>query len=187
MDDIAEQKAAVRNLAYQRRAAAHLAKTGQQATRHLLDHLARMRGLPLSGYMPIRTEINPLPAMREMVGFGPVGVPVIEGPGRPLGFHLWTPDGEMQAGPFGAKVPVLQEKMVPQVLILPLLAFNRAGHRLGYGGGYYDRTLEALRAAGPVHAVGFGYGAQLVHDLPTEPTDQPLDVIITENGVLHPR
>lgn len=74
--------------------------------------------------------------------------------------------------------------MVPQIVIVPLVAFDRKGGRLGYGGGFYDRTLELLRASGPVLAVGFAYAAQEADALPLEPTDQPLDMIITEQGVL---
>ena len=68
---------------------------------------------------------------------------------------------------------------------MPLLAFDARGYRLGYGGGFYDRTLEGLRARGPVCAVGFAYGAQEVAQVPTEPTDQPLDLIVTEAGARH--
>ena len=74
--------------------------------------------------------------------------------------------------------------LVPQVLIVPLVAFDRSGGRLGYGGGFYDRTLELLRAAGPIFAVGFAYAAQEAEALPLEPTDQPLDVIVTDAEVL---
>jgi 5-formyltetrahydrofolate cyclo-ligase len=72
---------------------------------------------------------------------------------------------------------------VPQIVVLPLLAFDQAGHRLGYGGGFYDRTLQELRAAGPVHAVGFAYDKQAVKQVPTETTDQPMDAIVTDTGV----
>ena len=74
----------------------------------------------------------------------------------------------------------------PEVLIVPLLAFDRQGYRLGYGGGYYDRTLERLRARHPVIAVGFAFAAQEVDAVPTEPTDEPLDLIVTETGVIIP-
>jgi 5-formyltetrahydrofolate cyclo-ligase len=113
----------------------------------------------------------------------PVGVPVIIGSGKPLEFHRWTPEGEMQEGPFGASIPVSTVRVVPQIVILPLLAFDASGHRLGYGGGFYDRTLQALRAAGSVHAVGFAYDAQVVEQVPTEATDQPLDAIVTDAGI----
>jgi 5-formyltetrahydrofolate cyclo-ligase len=73
--------------------------------------------------------------------------------------------------------------VTPQILIVPLLAFDARGYRLGYGGGFYDRTLQGLRAAGPVTAIGFAYNAQEVAQVPTEPTDQPLDFIVTEAGI----
>ena len=115
---------------------------------------------------------------------GVVGVPVIPGEARPLVFHRWHPDARMVAGAFGALVPEASQEVVPEVLIVPLLAFDRAGYRLGYGGGFYDRTLEGLRARGPVTAIGFAFAAQEVDRVPTEPTDQKLDLIVTERGVI---
>ena len=152
------------------------------AADHLSDVLARHSGAALSGYMPMRTEIDPLPAMAAHVG--PVGVPVIMAKAQPLAFRRWTPDAAMVMGEFGALVPAAGEWIVPRVLIVPLLAFDAAGFRLGYGGGFYDRTLETLRAAGPVTAVGYAFAAQQVDRVPTEPTDQRLDLIVTENGVV---
>lgn len=138
-------------------------------------------GRPLSGYMPIRTEIDPVPVMAGWTG--PVGVPVIDGAGRPLSFARWRPDIAMVEGAFGAFIPRDPEPMVPQVLIVPLLAFTEEGYRLGYGGGFYDRTLEGLRVRGDVFAVGFAFEAQCVDEIPLEPTDQRLDAIVTEAGV----
>jgi len=153
----------------------------------LLDALAPHRGRPLAGYMPIRTEIDPRPAMAAMARFGPVGVPVIQGPGRPLIFRAWHPTAAMIEGPFGAPIPAQGPEIVPEVLIVPLVAFTPAGGRLGYGGGFYDRTLAGLRAQGstkhPVLAIGFAWAAQETADLPLDPTDQPLDLIVTEAGV----
>ena len=74
--------------------------------------------------------------------------------------------------------------MTPQILIVPLVAFDRNGGRLGYGGGFYDRTLQGLRAAGPVMAIGFAFADQQADDLPLEPTDQKLDLIVTEGGII---
>ena len=148
--------------------------------------LAGYRGVPLAGYMAMRSEIDPTPAMAEAAAHGPVGVPVIVAKGQPLRFRLWEPDCAMIAGDFGAQVPATGDWMIPQILIVPLVAFSRTGGRLGYGGGFYDRTLEQLRAQGPVMAVGFAYVAQEDHDLPLEPTDQPLDLIVTEQGIITP-
>jgi 5-formyltetrahydrofolate cyclo-ligase len=113
-------------------------------------------------------------------------VPVIEGKGLPLRFREWSPGVRMQPGPFGAQVPATGDWLQPELLIVPLLAFDAAGRRLGYGGGFYDRTLAALRARGPVRAIGLAYAAQQVGEVPADATDQPLDAIVTEAGVLRP-
>ena len=180
LDDI---KSDARKAAFARRKTAHTADPGTGAG-HLSSVLAGHRGVPIAGYMPIRTEISPLPAMEEAAAHGPVGVPVIEAAGQPLQFARWSPGCEMTEGMFGAAIPATLEWIVPQIVIVPLVAFDRAGGRLGYGGGFYDRTLEGLRARGPVLAIGFAYSAQEAAALPLEPTDQPLDMIVTETGVL---
>ena len=90
----------------------------------------------------------------------------------------------MVKGDFGAFIPETGDWMEPEILIVPLVAFDRKGGRLGYGGGFYDRTLEMLRAERPTMAIGFAYTGQEAGDLPLEPTDQPLDMIVTETGVL---
>ena len=151
---------------------------------HLSEVLAGYRGVPLSGYMPIRTEIDPLPAMAEATAHGMVGVPVIQGEGQALKFSRWLPDAPLRDGPFGAKVPEVDDFFEPEILIVPLVAFDARGGRLGYGGGFYDRTLEGLRAKRPTLAIGFAFDAQEAKDLPLEPTDQPLDMLVTESRVL---
>ncbi|MHA6347143.1 5-formyltetrahydrofolate cyclo-ligase [Roseivivax sp. CAU 1761] len=182
---LAARKDAARRAAFARRKAAHAARPEAPAA-HLAGVLARHRGRPLAGYMPIRTEIDPLPAMAEAARHGPVAVPVIEAEGRPLRFARWWPGAELVEGPFGARIPARTEWLEPELLIVPLVAFARSGARLGYGGGFYDRTLERLRAARPTLAIGFAYAAQEDPDLPLEPTDQPLDLIVTEAGCLTP-
>lgn len=149
---------------------------------HLRDWLAPHRGKVLAGYMPMRTEIDPLPVMAAHDG--PVCVPVIDQPGLPLRFRQWDVDAPMEAGEFGAMIPVDGAWLWPDVMIVPLVAFDRRGYRLGYGGGFYDRTLEMLRARRPVLAVGFAFAAQELPEVPTEITDQPLDAIVTEQGTL---
>ncbi|SHF43317.1 5-formyltetrahydrofolate cyclo-ligase [Loktanella atrilutea] len=181
MASLTDAKAAARKAALGRRAVAHAA-SGPQAG-HLTAVLANYRGLPLAGYLPMRTEIDPLPAMAEAAAHGPVGVPVIHGAGLPLSFRTWTPDGAIVPGTFGTAVPADGTAMVPRILIVPLVAFDARGGRLGYGGGFYDRTLEALRRTGPVLAIGYAFAAQEAAALPLEPTDQPLDMIVTESGV----
>jgi 5-formyltetrahydrofolate cyclo-ligase len=180
---VAGQKAALRSAAAARRKAAHAGGQGA-ATAHLSAALAPHAGQVLAGYMPMRSEIDPLPAMAAHDG--PVCVPVILGRALPLEFREWRPGARMRPGTFGALVPASGAILVPSVLIVPLLAFDRRGFRLGYGGGYYDRTLERLRATGPVTAIGFAFAAQEVASVPVEPVDQPLDLIVTEAGAIVP-
>ncbi|APX10950.1 5-formyltetrahydrofolate cyclo-ligase [Tateyamaria omphalii] len=180
---VSEDKAAIRKAAFRARKAAFDLDAGG-ASGLLSSVLAGYRGVPLSGYMPIRSEIDPLPAMAEAAAHGPVGVPVIRAEGQPLVFSRWTPDAEMTEGPFGARVPAVEELMEPEIVIVPLVAFTRSGARLGYGGGFYDRTLDILRARRATLAIGFAYGAQEVPDMPIEPTDQPLDMIVTDAEVI---
>jgi 5-formyltetrahydrofolate cyclo-ligase len=183
MTGLAAVKAAARKAAFARRKAAHEA-AGPGEAAHLSEVLAGHRGVPLSGYMAIRTEIDPLPVMQEAAAHGPVGVPVIVGRGQPLRFARWEPGCGMTDGPFGARIPAEVEYFEPEVLIVPLVAFDARGGRLGYGGGFYDRTLQMLRARRPTLAIGFAYDGQEVDALPLEPTDQPLDMLVTETRVL---
>lgn len=183
MTDLTQVKAEARKAAFARRKAAHDA-AGPAEAAHLSQVLAGHRGVPLSGYMAIRTEIDPLPAMEEAAAHGPVCVPVIQRLGLPLKFSRWSPGCALKEGPFGAMIPEADEFIEPEILIVPLVAFDRRGGRLGYGGGFYDRTLEMLRAKRPTLAIGFAYAAQEAEALPLEPTDQPLDMIVTEAGVI---
>ena len=178
-------KDAARKAAYARRKAAR-ASAGPVVTGLLLKLLEGHRGRPLAGFSPIGSEIDPTPVLAAMAADGPVALPVIEGPDRPLRFRAWTPGCEMTEGPYGAAIPATGEWIVPEVLIVPLLAFDRRGGRLGYGGGFYDRTLERLRQRHGVLAIGFAYDAQQSDGLPVDATDQPLDMIVTETRVLQP-
>ena len=173
-------KAVARQVAFARRAVAFAGGQGGAAG-ILAGVLAGYRGQVLAGYMPMRTEIDPLAAMAAH--HGPVGVPVIIAKATALRFREWGPGVAMVAGTFGARVPAAGDWVEPQVLIVPLLAYDARGYRLGYGGGFYDRTLAGLRARGPVVALGFGFGAQQVDDVPIDRFDQRLDGVVTEVGV----
>lgn len=183
--EIATQKAQARKAAFAARKAAFTAPDAaqrcDQANRHLQAALAHYRGQVLAGYMPMRTEITPLPAM--VAHQGALAVPVIAGPALPLRFATYHSDMAMQMGEFGALIPLDLHFVTPQVLIVPLLAYDRNGYRLGYGGGFYDRSLAQLRASGAqICAIGFAFAAQQVDHVPIEATDQPLNMIVTENG-----
>ncbi len=179
-----DAKADARKAAFAARKLAHGAGLDGAVTAALLREIGPVEGQVIAGYMPIRTEADPLQAMHVLSARNRICVPVIEEPGRPLRFREWYLGAEMIKGPFGARVPAAGAWLEPGILIVPLVAFDRRLNRLGYGGGFYDRTLERLRAARPVRAIGLAYAAQELPDLPLEPTDQPLDAIVTETGTL---
>ena len=183
MSELEVQKQAARKAAFSRRKTAHAAQDATCAAL-LSELLAGYRGVPLAGYMPIRTEIDPRPAMAEASAHGLVGVPVITGAGQPLRFSRWEPDADLKEGPFGAMIPATNDFFEPEILIVPLVAFDDRGGRLGYGGGFYDRTLELLRSKRATMAVGFAFDAQQADELPLEPTDQPLNMVVTESRVV---
>ncbi|MGP1358224.1 5-formyltetrahydrofolate cyclo-ligase [Roseicyclus sp.] len=189
-DDTApDPKAALRKAAFAARKAAfaEAATAVPEATRHLLAEIGSAEGRIVSGYMPIRTELDPVPAMAALHAQGArICVPVIAGRGLPLDFAEWRPGAAMVEGPFGALIPEDGAPLEPDTLIVPLVAFDRGMARLGYGGGFYDRTLARLRATGRPRAIGFAFAAQEVPRLPSDPTDAPLDVIVTERGILRP-
>ena len=183
MNALSDLKSAARQAGFARRKAAKLPENDAAAVAALLAAVLPFKGHVLAGYMPIKTEADPLPVMAAMAAFGPVCVPVIEAEGAPLKFRQWEPGCEMIDGPFGAQIPKAGVWRRPEVVIVPLVAFDARGGRLGYGGGFYDRTLEILRAEGKVVAYGYAFAAQEADDLPLVPTDQPLDGIVTQDGL----
>jgi 5-formyltetrahydrofolate cyclo-ligase len=186
MNDLTTLKTEARKAGFARRKEVFSRVNAAQAA-YLSEVLAGYRGVPVAGYAPMRTEIDPLPALAEAAAHGPVGMPVIKAKATPLDFREWSPDCAMIEGTFGAYIPASGEWIEPEIVIVPLVAFDRHGGRLGYGGGFYDRTLERMRARRPTLAIGFAFAAQEADELPLEPTDQPLDLIVTEAGIITPR
>jgi 5-formyltetrahydrofolate cyclo-ligase len=189
--DIASQKTAARRAGFSMRAAAaHAAgvQAGALAAVQAQNVIARLDSVRvISAYLPIRSEIDPLPAMAGLFDLGHrICVPVIDAPGLALKFREWKPGIELQRGPFDVDVPASGDWLQPYLLLVPLLSFDAAGYRLGYGGGFYDRTIAALRATGDIHAFGFAFEAQRVDAVPREPTDERLDGVITEAGFYIP-
>lgn len=138
---------------------------------------------PVGGYWPLGSELDVRPLLLHLVEGGWVAALPESGPkGQPLTFRRWDAGVPMRTGRYGIAEPDGTEVVVPAVLLVPLLAFDRAGHRLGYGAGYYDRTIAALRAAGPLLTIGVGFAAQEVERVPTGPFDEPLDWIVTEHA-----
>lgn len=179
---IADLKETARGEAKARRKAAHALHpdAARDAMAVFLDRVSVGPSDIVSGYRPIFSELDPTPLMRALHGRGVrLCVPVIAGAGQALVFRRWTPDSRMAKGAFGAEIPVDEPEATPTLLIAPMLAFDRALQRLGYGGGFYDRTLEALRARGGARAYGYAYAEQETASVPVEATDQRLDGIVT--------
>jgi 5-formyltetrahydrofolate cyclo-ligase len=148
--------------------------------------LAIAPGTIVSGFMPMNTEINPLPLMRKLAGQGTrLALPVLAGRGKPLIMRAWVSGEPLSAGVWGIREPEPEAAEVnPDILLVPLVAFDRAGHRIGYGGGYYDRTIAQLRARKAVIAVGLAFATQEVPAVPTTPRDERLDLVLTEREVI---
>lgn len=149
------------------------------------DDLGVAAGSVVAGYWPIDTEADVRPLLARLHERGVVcALPRVVEPRAPLRFHRWAPSDDLEDGRFGTRQPLAtRETVTPSVVLAPLLAFDAAGHRLGYGAGYYDRTLAALRRARPVTAIGVAYALQRLDMVPHEPHDQPLDWIVTEDGL----
>lgn len=183
--DIAARKSALRTLLKARRSTAHADPARRAALSQALVAAlpAFARGRCLAGYMPLPSEADPRAAMEAHTG--PLCLPVVVAPAAALAFVGWRPGQDLRRGAFGIAEPATGTACRPEVLIVPVLGFDAAGRRLGYGGGYYDRTLAALRrdGAGPVLALGLAYDAQECPSLPTEATDARLDAIVTEAGL----
>lgn len=140
----------------------------------------------MAGYWPVSDEMDVRPLMEHFHRLGLVcALPVVAGPGRPLVFRRWHPGMGLIPGSYDIPVPPPESpEIVPELIVVPFLAFDRQGWRIGSGGGYYDRTLEMLRDAGDVVAVGAAYGAQEVDQVPHDFNDQKLDWIVTEKEVV---
>lgn len=184
--DLTARKNARRKQAFAARAGAFERASVAEANAALLEEIGPVTGKVIAAYMAMRTELDPTRAMTALADANRICVPVIEANGQPLKFREWRPGCRMVDGPFGARVPENGDWLEPEIVIAPLVAFDRGCNRLGYGGGFYDRTLEGLRAKRPTRAIGFAYAAQELEGLVVEPTDQLLDAVVTEAGVFRP-
>ena len=136
----------------------------------------------VSGFWPMAEELDIRPLMIELINQGcQIALPVVVAKKQPLVFRAWRPGDPLEAGAFGTLQPTARRAVVePEVLIVPLLAVDEEGWRLGYGGGFYDRTLEALRVRKRVTAIGVGFNEQVVPEVPHDPNDQRLDWLLTD-------
>lgn len=184
--ELIDSKNELRQQAYTARDAAWRADpaAGEALKRRLAEVLSMPPRVPMSGYWPLEGEMDVRPALLGYHRQGhPVGLPVVVAKGEPLLFRCWDPAQELVMGNFKVMTPPENAApMVPRILLVPMLAFDPDGYRLGYGGGFYDRTLAKLRGAGHALAVGVAYAAQEMPFVPRGPYDQPLDLIVTERA-----
>src|SRR5271154_2502019 len=185
---VEDPKAALRREAMARRDAlpADTRKAAAETIAARKFPLAIAPGAIVSGFMPLKTEINPLPLMQKLHKAGArLALPVVAGRGKPLIMRAWEFGAPLDHGQWGIREPKAEaEEVEPDILLVPLLAFDRGGHRIGYGAGYYDMTINGLRARKPVAAVGIAYAAQEVSKIPVTPRDARLDLVLTEREVI---
>jgi 5-formyltetrahydrofolate cyclo-ligase len=177
-----------------RRAAVGLRDALPPAERMAAAQAIAERGLPVdlkpgvkvSGFSPLKSEISPLPLLRRLADAGAsLALPAVAGRGQPLVMRAWSFGAPLISGVWGIREPPADApEVLPDILIVPLLAFDRSGHRIGYGAGYYDMTLARLRAIKPITAIGIAFAAQEIAAVPATPRDARLDLVLTERGAI---
>lgn len=178
--DITSQKSRARLQAKQKRAEADTPLGSVQILEHVPPSI--FRGRVIGGYWPLPGELDIRPLLDACHKQGhKLALPCTPRKGHPLTFRDWTPEDDLKAGPYGTREPFPEcAEAMPNLILVPLLAFTGQGERLGYGGGFYDRTLDKLKAAQEVFACGIAYAAQEAASLPTDEFDQPLNGILTD-------
>ncbi|HEY8595526.1 MAG TPA: 5-formyltetrahydrofolate cyclo-ligase [Devosiaceae bacterium] len=184
--EIDKAKAALREQAHAQRDSLSIETRGEAAraaAQHFLDGVEVPADAVVALYWPIRDELDSRPLLTALMDAGqPVCLPVVLGIDRPLELRLWLTTDPLYPAGFGTLAPPDSAPRVePDLVVMPLLGFDRAGTRLGYGGGYYDRTLARLKKR-PL-LVGYAFAAQQLGHIPREPHDIPLDLVVTEAGV----
>jgi 5-formyltetrahydrofolate cyclo-ligase len=164
------------------------------ATRAAASDKLAARGLPfdiapgtvVSGYSPIRSELDPLPLMRKLAAQGAkLALPAVMARGKSLAFRAWSPSDRLTLGPLGILEPSpAAAELVPDIMLVPCAAFDRLGHRIGYGAGHYDFTLAHLRKVKPITTVGLAFAAQEIKTVPALAHDVALDYVLTEKKAL---
>lgn len=188
MTHLSDLKAEARKAAARKRTAAH-AMLKDDAPLALLAHLFPVEPTSerkiISAFFPYKSEIDTRPLLGRLAGEGwTTCLPIVIALGEPLIFRRWLPGEPTVPGVWDIPRPIEDAPLVePDVLLVPLMAFDRFGFRLGYGGGFYDRTLELLRAKKPITAIGVAYAAQEVDSVPHDAHDQPLDFVMTEREI----
>ena len=185
---ISDQKAELRNATLAKRDAmpADVRQRGGETIAARPFPLAIAPGTVVSGFMPLKSEINPLPLMKALAAAGAqLALPAIAGRGLPLTMRAYAFGDDFARGQWGIREPKPDRPEVfPDVLIVPLACFDRAGNRIGYGAGYYDMTIRRLRDMKKVIAVGIAFAVQEIAKVPATERDERLDLVLTETGVI---
>jgi 5-formyltetrahydrofolate cyclo-ligase len=156
---------------------------------HAKGLITRLGAGVYAGYMPIRSELSPLLLLHELASLGAkIALPLTPSVGNPLTFHQWCEGDALTDGRYGTLEPEPASLILrPDVILVPLLAFDLGCWRLGYGGGYYDRTLADLRqCGGGVCAIGIAYEGQRLDKIPVDAHDMPLDMVLCPSGLVFP-
>lgn len=191
--DIKTQKTRARHYAKQRRASVkHPKSAAVEIIAHLPSHI--FRGRIVGGFWPLPNEIDVRPLMSALKSMGvSLALPCTPRKGQPLTFRAWSIDHPLKAGPYGTQEPFDSAQILyPELVLVPLLAFTDRGERLGYGGGFYDRTLSALDShfqnqeetdvKKSLFTCGVAFNVQRTDSLPVDPFDMPLNAMLTETG-----
>ncbi len=162
------------------------AQTPKQLAARFLDGVPWEKGAIVGGYWPVGDEIDPRVLLAALDRAGcKCALPVAAATTEALIFRTWRPGYPLESGAYGIPVPAVPAAALkPSLLLVPLLAFDRSGHRLGHGGGYYDRTLRSLRGQGRLTAVGLAYATQEVPIVPRAADDEALDWVVTEREAI---
>ena len=159
---------------------------GDNAATRFMEKFTPVAGTIVALYWPVKRELDTLPLIEQLHQAGVrIALPVVAGNSRVLAFREWTPDTTMTTGLFGIPIPPETAPMLmPDMVVMPLLAFDRKGYRLGHGSGYYDATAAAMRAHRDVTLVGYAYAEQMcLFALPREEHDMPMDYVVTPQGI----
>ena len=187
-ESISDQKAELRNATLAKRDAmpAAVRQRGGETIAARPFPVTIKQGMIVSGFMPLKSEINPLPLLKVLAAAGAkLALPAIAGRGKPLTMRAYAFGDEFARGQWGIREPKPEQPEVyPDVLIVPLACFDRAGNRIGYGAGYYDMTIRRLRDMKKVVAVGMAFAGQEVAKVPATERDERLDLVLTETGVI---
>ena len=187
MSNIVAEKAELRGQALTRRDA--LAAEARAAAAEAIAATGvpvDVKGRIVSGFMPLKSELNPIPLMRKLADAGAkLALPAIAGRGKPLIMRAYQFGDDFARGQWGIREPKPEAAEVkPDIMLVPLAAFDRAGQRIGYGAGYYDMTIRAARAARPITAIGLAFAAQEIAAVPAGPHDERLDFVVTERETI---